>query len=114
VLNLTAEANLWLGERRSALMLFSESAEAFVLDLLIVPTQERGRGIGSTMLRRLLALADAGKKPVLTIARPVGQNTPETLERLVKFYESFGFRTVGRGVASVTMRRVASPRSGPE
>jgi GNAT superfamily N-acetyltransferase len=105
--NLTAEVRLHLGESKSALLRYTESADALSLDIVIVPREFRSQGLGSLLVRRVLLLADSLGKPVLTTARPIGGHTPETLERLVSYYGQFGFRTVQRGVSAVHMRRPA-------
>jgi GNAT superfamily N-acetyltransferase len=86
-------------------MRFSESGDALSLDLVLVPSDKRGQGTGHLLLRRLLLLADSLGKPVLTTARPIGKSTPETLDRLERFYGRSGFRVVQRGVSSALMRR---------
>lgn len=106
-LNLTAELRCHLGGEQSAVLRFSEGKDAFVLDLVVVPSELRGQGLGTALIRRLLALAQWAGKPVYTTARPIGRNTPETLERLVCYYERLGFRRTKEGLTSVMMCRPA-------
>ena len=103
--NLTGELVYQLGQERSAVLRFSEGQNALSLDLLLVPSELRDTGVGSMLLARLLALADRTGKPVRTTARPIGQNNPQTLARLVRFYERFGFCAEHEAVDRVTMRR---------
>lgn len=100
-----------LGQGRSGLLRFSEGQEAFSLDLVLVPSGLRDRGLGSMLVDRLLALADRASKPVRTTARPIGRSTPQILARLVRFYERLGFRVEQEAVDSVMMLR---PRAGTE
>lgn len=104
-LNASAEMRIHLGDRGSAVMRFSESRFAFSLDLVLVPAACRGAGLGSALVRRLLAMADHLGKPVYTTARPIGTTSPEILTRLVGYYERFGFVTMEEGFGSVHMRR---------
>jgi len=107
---------LHLGDGASAVLRFSESSEAFRLDLVLVPSPRRGEGIGSELVGRLLQLADSSGKPVLVTARPIGRSDPETLRRLVTYYERHGFVVRQWSGTSALMRRepaAASPkRSG--
>jgi len=116
-INLTAELRLHLGDGKSAILRYSESGEAFSLDLMMVPSGFRGQGLGTLLVYRLLRMADASGKPVLLTARPLGGNSPEALERLVRYYGRFGFQAVQRGLTTVGMRRVprgADRRPGQE
>jgi len=113
-INLTAELRLNLEEGKTAVLRYSESGEAFSLDIMMVPGRFRGHGIGSLLVRRLLFMADALHKPVLTVARPLGGgNSPDALERLVRYYLRFGFQPVHRGLTTVHMRRPSSASSAP-
>lgn len=113
-LNATAEIKVHLGETGSAVMRFSESRHAFSLDLILVPSAYRGGGLGTALILRLLAIADAVGKPVHTTARPIGHSSPEILDRLVTYYERFGFVPVEQGYRAVHMKRPArSATVGP-
>jgi GNAT superfamily N-acetyltransferase len=86
---------------------FTETLEAIELDIVLVPTGHRKRGIGTFLVLRLLTLADAVGKPVRTTARPIGQRSPAILARLVAYYHRFGFEARERGVTTVKMERPA-------
>lgn len=105
--NMTGEVRCHLDGEETAVLRFSEGKDAFLLDLVLVPAKFRGRGLGTALVRRLLRLADAAGKPVHTTARPIGRSTPDTLNRLVLYYERLGFDVLQRGVASVHMCRPA-------
>lgn len=85
---------------------YSESRDALSLDLVLVPSRHRGLGLGSLLIRRVLLVADALHKPVLTKARPIGGYSAEALERLVRYYARFGFHPGHRGLTAVHMRRL--------
>ncbi len=104
-INLTGEMRCHLSGDNTAVLRFSESCEAFVLDLVLVPSESRGQGVGTMLIERLLHLADSQGKPVHTTARPIGQNTPGILTRLIHYYERFGFQVSQRGVSSAFMVR---------
>jgi GNAT superfamily N-acetyltransferase len=109
VANLEGELVLHLGAAGDARLRFSEGRDAFVLDLVLVPSATRGQGHGSALIARLLAIADALGKPVALTARPIGRSSAPALERLVRYYQTFGFVADQRGVSSVLMRRPARP-----
>ncbi len=92
-------------EKDRAVLRFSENTQTLVLELVMVPSRFRGRGIGTLLVRRLLLLADALGKPVVTTARPIGRSTPEALEHLVAYYSRLGFQISQRGLTSVKMCR---------
>jgi len=104
-LNATTEMKAHLGEAGSAVMRFSESRHAFSLDLILVPSACRGAGLGTALIHRLLAIADAVGKPVHTTARPIGQSSAEIVDRLVAYYQRFGFVPVEQGFRAVHMKR---------
>ncbi len=104
-INITAELKCHLGEGQTAVLRFSEGKDAFILDLVLVPGEFRARGLGTALVERLLFMADATGKPVHTTARPIGRSTPDTLDRLVRYYERLGFQEVKRGISSVLMSR---------
>ncbi len=106
-LNLTAEVRCHLGGEESAVLRFSEGKDAFVLDLVLVPAEHRAQGLGTALIHRLLVLADWAGKRIDTTARPIGRSTPETLERLVRYYEGLGFHRTKEGLTSVMMSRPA-------
>jgi GNAT superfamily N-acetyltransferase len=107
---LTAEIKLLLPGGKTAVLRYTEAAGAFSLDIMLVPSAFRGRGLGTLLLQRLLLLADALGMPVFTTARPLGGgNQPGALERLVAYYARFGFEPVKRGLTTVHMCRPAAP-----
>ena len=106
-LNATTAMKAHLGEAGSAVMRFSESRHAFSLDLILIPSACRGAGLGTALIHRLLAIADTVGKPVHTTARPIGQSSQEILDRLVAYYERFGFVAVEQGFRAVHMKRPA-------
>lgn len=107
--NLAGTLKCFLGDGDSAVLEFTEGAEGFELGVALVPSGHRGKGVGTLLLERLLILADSLGKPVHTQARPIGSSTSETLARLVRYYESWGFETRQRGVTSVMMVRPPRP-----
>lgn len=110
-LNSSTEMRVHLGDRGTAVMRFSESAHALSLDLVLVPASCRSEGLGTALIHRLFAIADALAKPVNTTARPIGTSSPEILARLVRYYERLGFATVERGFSTVHMKRPPVSRS---
>ena len=65
-----------------------EDSRSITLDKLIVPGGSRGRGLGSALMRDLVAYADRhGKQVRLTPSGAYG-GAPR---RLVRFYARFGF-----------------------
>ncbi len=102
---MSGEWRLELEGKQPAQLRFRESADAIVLDLVVVPRAHRGQGLGTLLVERLLGLADGLGKPVELLARPIGGQSPEALARLVAFYERLGFVAVVEGVSSVAMRR---------
>lgn len=95
-----------------ALLKFAETDGELYVETVFVPAAARSAGHGSTLLARVLALADALEKPVRLKARPIGVSAPGALERLVRYYERFGFAAVGREAASVDMVRPARAGGG--
>ena len=102
--------------RQVAQLRFTEREKFFELELVLVISAHRGRGLGTALIRRLLVLADAADKPVYATARPIGSNSPQALERLTRYYERLRFSVVERGVSSVRMKREprgAAPEGPP-
>lgn len=111
-LNATCEMRVHLGDGGTALLRFSESRHAFSLDLILVPSESRGSGLGTILLERLFAIADSLGKPIHTTARPIGKSDPQILARLVRYYERLGFREVEKGFGTVHMKRPARRGTG--
>lgn len=113
-LALTGELQLSLQGKSVAQLRFHELEASFELDLLLVRASHRGQGLGTRLLERLLALADASGKPVVTTARPIGSSAPGTLARLERYYATFGFELAGRGVSSTLMKRPVPSAARPQ
>lgn len=109
-LHVSSEMRIHLGDRGSAVMRFSESAHALGLDLLLVPADSRSRGLGSLLLLRLCALADALDKTAFATLRPFGTAAPQALARLVAFFRRFGFVVVDERPGAVEVERPAGGR----
>jgi GNAT superfamily N-acetyltransferase len=97
--------------RQIAELHFAENEDSFSLELVLVAAAERGRGLGTELIRRLFILADVAGKPILTTARPIGANTPAALARLERYYQRLGFEVTRRGVSSVDMQRPPERRA---
>ena len=104
--NLNGHLRWHLGDGLAAEMKYSEGADSFSLDTILVPGSARSAGIGAAMIERLLHMADALDKEVLLSARPIGGGGGEEgLLRLVRYYERFEFITTDRGLTVVYMKR---------
>ncbi len=103
---LTGEFKLPL-DSGTAVLKFSEAPDQLRVDLITVPRDERGRGIGRLLMSYVFAIADAKHKPIRLSARPIGQGhgSGDRLERLLGFYAGIGFQEVGCGVTAVEMVR---------
>jgi GNAT superfamily N-acetyltransferase len=111
---ISGEIRYQLEGGRYATLRFREDAERIHLDLVLVPSQDRGRGVGGFLVSRLLAFADLAGKAVDAVARPVGQSGPGTLARLVDYYSRFGFETIERRISSVALVRWPTSLAGGE
>lgn len=107
-MNISGEIKWFLGDGDYALLKFSESGTSFSLDILMVPSSHRNKGVGSIMINRLLIMADSMSKDIFVSARPIGNNSEETLRRLVRYYERFGFEAYDMGLTTVFMVRKVS------
>ena len=103
-MNIVGEIRFYLGKDYAHLK-FSETRDAFSIDTVLVPADHRGLGTGSLLVRHVLDMADAMGKEVLVSARPIGPVSPERLERLVRYYERFGFAVYDTGLTTAYMRR---------
>jgi N-acetylglutamate synthase-like GNAT family acetyltransferase len=101
-----------LGDRGSAVMRFSENVHALSLDLLLVPVMSRNQGLGSLLLQRFCALADALDKTAYATLRPVGTAPPQALARQVAFFQRFGFVVVEERPGAVDVERAAGDHAG--
>jgi len=97
----------------TAVIKFSETDVALRVDSLMVPADQRNRGIGRRLMGYVICLADGMGKEVRLSARPIGKGSRDSdrLERLVRFYAHLGFQEVARGVTSVEMVRPCTRRS---
>ena len=70
-----------------------EHGKEVILDLIRVQEEKRGKGYGKWFMRELCHLADETRKEIkLTPSNELGSD----LTRLVHFYESFGFVSIGK------------------
>jgi GNAT superfamily N-acetyltransferase len=70
--------------------IIGEDFEKYVrIDYVIVDKDERGKGVGRTLLRKAIEEAKTYHLPIFIVAMALEQDTD--LERLVSFYESEGF-----------------------
>lgn len=105
--NIVGEMKYFLGDGKYAQFKYAESGTAFSIDIVMVPTDYRGQGIGKFLIKHVLYLADAMKKSVFLSARPIGKTDEEGLQRLVDYYREFGFEVEDRGLTVVYMHRKA-------
>lgn len=103
-MNIVGEIKQHFGDDFACLR-FSEDRTSFSIDIVMVPPDFRGRGIGSGLIRHILVLADSLGKNVRVSARPLGSMSEERLQRLVTYYRRFGFEEVDRGLSAVHMVR---------
>ncbi len=57
---------------------------------LYVKDQFRGTGVGSAVMRDIVAYADSRKLPIVLIPEPESE-TRSSLTKLINFYKKFGF-----------------------
>ncbi len=95
-MNISGEINWYLGDDLAKLK-FSESQGAFSIDSIMVPAVYRNKGIGRTLISHILILADQMGKCVRVSVRPIGEFSEERLQRLIRYYKSFGFEIEDRG-----------------
>ena len=86
---------------------FTETNISFSIDSVMVPYKHRGKGIGSKLIKRMIMWADSAQKDVFTSARAIGICNEEKVQRLVRFYEQFGFCAYKHGVTAVYMKRTS-------
>jgi predicted GNAT family acetyltransferase len=80
----------WAG--RGVRSSISENADRIKLDDIVVPTAERGKGVGSDFMQELTDYADQqGKRLDLTPAVKNAEHGTTSRSRLVDFYKRFGF-----------------------
>ena len=103
-MNVTGEMRHRLGDDCATLK-YSESRSSISIDIVLVPGAHRGQGVGAALISRVLLLADCSRRPVFVDARPIGASGETALQRLVSYYERFGFEVMSRGLTVVHMRR---------
>ena len=94
-MNVVGELKWYLDDTYAQLK-FSESKNALHIDTIMVPAAHRSKEIGTQLINHVLILADAMKKEVKVSARPFANFTEEKLQRLISYYERFGFRMEDR------------------
>lgn len=106
-MNIHGEFKWFLGDDKEYAKLgFTESHKAFSIDIVLVPKAHRGKGIGSALIKHILAMADTLQKDIYLSARPIaGTTTPEKQQQLVKYYKNFGFKVIDEGVTATYMVR---------
>jgi GNAT superfamily N-acetyltransferase len=105
-MQICGELTLDLGGSTARLR-FSETDRGLHVDTVFVPKPHRSAGIGTALMQRVLALADALAKPIWLDARPIDSSSAEALQRLVRYYERLGFIARSRRAGSVEMERPA-------
>ena len=111
-MNITGEIRYFLGKGDYAHLKFSESGSALSIDILLVPAAHRKQGIGTLLIERVIALADALGKDIFVTARPIGASGEAALSKLVRYYVRFGFTIADRGISTAYMVREKAPRVG--
>lgn len=95
----------WYLDGDYAHLRFSEGIGSFSIDTVMVPAVHRGKGIGSRLIGHILILADQLGKQVRLSARPIGDTSEERLQRLIAYYQRFGFYVEDRGNSIAYMVR---------
>ncbi len=106
-MNLTGEIKFFLGKNDYAHLKFSETKTSLSIDIVMVPFKHRGTGVGTSLLQRIIVMADGMEKDIYTSARPIGAFSDERLEQLVQFYQQFDFHVYDRGLTVAYMKRIA-------
>lgn len=102
-MNIVGEIRYYVGDDNYATLKFSESKSSFSLDIVVVPAAHRGKGIGATLITHVLRLAESMGKDVYVSARPLGPFSQDRLERLIGYYQRFGFELYDRGLTVAYM-----------
>lgn len=105
-MDLNGEIKIFFGKDYAQLK-FTETNISFSIDSVMVPYKQRGNGVGTELIKRMIMWADSVQKDVFTSARPIGQYDEEKVQRLVRFYEQFDFYAYKRGVTAVYMKRTS-------
>jgi len=99
----------WYLEDDYALLKFSEGKNSFHIDSIMVPAAHRQKKIGTKLIEHILVMADTMNKEVRVSARPIGATSEERLQRLITYYERFGFHLEDRGNSIAYMVRDIPP-----
>ena len=89
-MNLTGEIKYYLGNDYAVLR-FTEGMTSFSIEAVSVPATHRKQGVGTTLVKHVLMLADCTGKTISVTTRPMGGDGGERLQRLIRFFERFGF-----------------------
>ncbi len=103
-MNIVGEIKYYIDDDYAVLK-FSEDKRSLSIDIVNVPVKHRSKGIGTELINIILLRADTLGKSVNLSARPIGVTSEEKLQRLVKYYEKFGFTSMDRGLSVVYMSR---------
>lgn len=109
-MNVVGEIKWYLDDDYAHLR-FSEGIGSFSIDTVMVPAAHRRKGIGTKLIQHVLVLADQFRKQVRVSARPIGDTSEERLQRLIAYYQRFGFYVEDRGHSIAYMVR-AVPETG--
>jgi len=103
---------VWTVGDGQAKVKFVESSDHISLELIVVPAECRGQGLGGYLLDHLIHYSRLLDKRIHVVARPIGGRTnPERLERLIRFYKKHGFIETERGVTVCRMTRSHTPET---
>lgn len=111
-MNIVGEIKYFLGEGDFAQLKYSESKTSFSIDIVMVPSLHRNKGIGSILMQRVILLADVLGKDIFITARPIGNASQEKLDSLVRYYSDFGFKSYDTGLTTVYMVRKSNQPAG--
>jgi GNAT superfamily N-acetyltransferase len=89
----------------AAQLVLRERDQSVWIETVFVPAAARRQGAGTTLMQRALAYADGLGLPVDLLARPIAAHGPEATQRLVTFYQRFGFTVVNPSQSVPHMRR---------
>jgi ribosomal protein S18 acetylase RimI-like enzyme len=104
----------WYLDGDYAHLRFSEGIGSFSIDTVMVPAIHRSKGIGGKLIGHILILADQLGKQVRLSARPIGDTSEERLQRLIAYYQRFGFYVEDRGNSIAYMVRDVPTTFKPE
>ena len=107
-MNIVGEIKSYLGDNDYAQLKFSETKTSFSIDIVAVPASHRNQGIGKMLINHLILLAEGMHKDVYVSARPIGPFSEARLERLIVYYQRFGFEVIDRGLTVAYMFRKTS------